>query len=259
MIALYFQIQFLLYVCCLFVGLGQGLGQFYRFSAIEVAPDHFKARAVTFVLSGGVVAAILGPLFGEVTIYTLSPDYFLSFAVMLGLGLVNQITISLVRFPPLIQSISESENKYKEIPLDNLLLKKPIQYNQSVIEICKRPSFYISCIVSTFAHTIMVILMGCVTLAMKKNGYDSLITTIVLSLHFLSMFGPGFITGYLLTFFGPLIVAFSGGILYLISLSILASGETEVNFFLGMVFLGIGWNFSFSAGTLMLSSSYKVR
>jgi hypothetical protein len=56
-IAINFKRLELIYIACFFVGLGQGLGQFYRFSAVEISPDDMKSRAVTYVLSGGILAA----------------------------------------------------------------------------------------------------------------------------------------------------------------------------------------------------------
>ena len=42
-------------------GFGFGISQHLRFAAAEVADPHAKARAISLVLAGGVVAAIVGP------------------------------------------------------------------------------------------------------------------------------------------------------------------------------------------------------
>ena len=57
----------LLFAACALVGLAQGMGQFYRFAALEVCPPHRKPLAVTLVLSGGVIAAFAGPQLAIVT------------------------------------------------------------------------------------------------------------------------------------------------------------------------------------------------
>ena len=54
--------MWLLFIGCLCVGFGQGIGQFYRFSAVEISPADYKDKAVSFVLTGGVLAAFLGPI-----------------------------------------------------------------------------------------------------------------------------------------------------------------------------------------------------
>lgn len=61
-LAMLSKVQVFLYLGCFSVGMAQGLGQFYRFTAIEVSPAHLKSRAITYVLSGGIIAAFLGKL-----------------------------------------------------------------------------------------------------------------------------------------------------------------------------------------------------
>ena len=45
----------------LLVGAYQAFAQFYRFAAREVSDDAFRPRAISLVLAGGIVAALLGP------------------------------------------------------------------------------------------------------------------------------------------------------------------------------------------------------
>ena len=49
----------------LLVGAYQAFAQFYRFAAGEVADEAFRPRAISLVLAGGIVAALLGPLIGR--------------------------------------------------------------------------------------------------------------------------------------------------------------------------------------------------
>src|SRR3546814_20444605 len=49
------------------VGAYQGFAQFYRFAAADAASPEFKSRAISYVLAGGIVAAIGGPQLGTVT------------------------------------------------------------------------------------------------------------------------------------------------------------------------------------------------
>ena len=43
------------------VGAYQSFAQFYRFAASEVANDAFRSRAISWVMAGGIVAALIGP------------------------------------------------------------------------------------------------------------------------------------------------------------------------------------------------------
>jgi MFS family permease len=50
-----------------FIGLYSGVAQFYRFSAADISPPDFKAKAVSYVLFGAVFSAILAPLIADST------------------------------------------------------------------------------------------------------------------------------------------------------------------------------------------------
>eukprot|EP00597_Dinobryon_sp_UTEXLB2267_P006100 CAMPEP_0170058828 /NCGR_PEP_ID=MMETSP0019_2-20121128/1306_1 /TAXON_ID=98059 /ORGANISM="Dinobryon sp., Strain UTEXLB2267" /LENGTH=250 /DNA_ID=CAMNT_0010263869 /DNA_START=709 /DNA_END=1461 /DNA_ORIENTATION=- len=77
-----------------------------------------------------------------------------------------------------------------------------------------------------------------------------------MELHFFAMFSPGFITGMMISRMGAFGVAMIGGIIFALSSVVLVIDTQEWNFILGMILVGIAWNFSFSAGTVMLTKSY---
>jgi hypothetical protein len=58
--------------------------------------------------------------------------------------------------------------------------------------------------------------------------------------------------------YGSLMVAFIGGFLFAGSSVVLSVGTALWNYIFGMILVGIAWNLSFSAGTVMLTSCYEV-
>lgn len=192
-----------LYIACFFIGLGQGLGQFYRFSAVELTPKELKSSAVTYVLAGGVLAAFLGPTGASYSANLFSQDYQGSFVIIAGVGILNQATIMLVKFPP---APAKTLQNVDDVP------------KRSNYEIVSQPLFIVSCAVATIAHTIMIMIMvrrhfnsvrrlfcvielSClksnVSVDMSNNGYSFDATALVMELHFFAMFSPGFISGTL--------------------------------------------------------------
>lgn len=137
----------LMFAGCFCVGLGQGLGQFYRFAAVEVASDDHKSKAVTFVLTGGVLAAFLGPSSANYTKDFFSDEYAGSFLSMGLIGLLNWAVVSLVNFPP---PLDEAE----AIAAGKGSVRK--RKSRPLMEICSTPIFILSCTVATIAHTVMV-------------------------------------------------------------------------------------------------------
>ncbi len=195
----------LLVIGCGFVGLGQGIGQFYRFSATEMTPDKLKARAVTYVLTGGVLAAFLGPVSASYSRDLFSVEYVGGFCAIGIIGICNAFVVCAVRFPKL----KAIEKKKGNESTDQLLgddaeerqsgVKEEVNNNVSAeadtpkLTITKRRDFYtiisqplfvISCLIPTSAHTMMVMLMSSVTLAMEHSGFSFSQSSIVMVMHF---------------------------------------------------------------------------
>lgn len=82
------------------LGFGVGMGQFYRFAAIDIASEEHKSWAVTTVLTGGCFAAFLGPTLGIATRDMFSQQYLGCYVIMVILGIVNLGTVMFVTFPP---------------------------------------------------------------------------------------------------------------------------------------------------------------
>lgn len=274
-----------LFLGCFCVGLSQGLGQFYRFSAVEVSPDYLKSRAVTYVLSGGIIAAFLGPTCATYTSKLLETEYLASFLFIGVFAAINQGVVLLVNFPPplvpkdILSEVSNTlvasalteeslkEHSGKSDPstgaaLENFAMRESQMSSafkiRSAREIVTQPMFIVSCTVATLAHTIMIMIMSNVSLSMDDNGDGLDKSSMTLQFHFLAMFSPGFITGSLIERYGTFSVALLGAVVFTSSSLVLAIGDAMWNYCLGMVLSGLGWNFAFSAGTVMLTSCYKV-
>ena len=104
----------------------------------------------------------------------------------------------------------------------------------------------------------MVMVMSNCSLAMNKTyGYSFNDCARVMEVHFASMFGPGFFTGKLMEAYGSFIIAMIGSMIFGLASVVFLLGTDLWNFYVGMSLLGVGWNFAFSAGTVMLTGSYR--
>jgi uncharacterized Ntn-hydrolase superfamily protein len=272
----------LIFFGCFSIGLGQGLGQFYRFSAVEVSPEYMKSRAVTYVLSGGILAAFLGPTCATYSATLLDQKYLASFSLIAGIAVLNQMVVLCVNFPPPVvpkhivsadvpnvlvasavreESAAQGNSEQSAGRMVNVVDGRESMSSmriRSAKEIVTQPMFIVACTVATLAHTIMVMMMSNVTLSMDASGYSFGKSSLTLEMHFLAMFSPGFFTGGLIQKYGTFAVAFMGAVVFAMSSFVLAVGDEFWNYSLGMVLSGLGWNFSFSAGTVMLTGCYKV-
>lgn len=209
---------------------------------MEITPDKYKSKAVTYVLSGGVIAAFLGPTLASATADGAGKKYAGCFLVMALFGVLNYVILIFIKFPK------------ADIYLNARRLHVR---SRSLMTIVTQPIFLLACAVTTIAHTVMVMIMSSCTLAMEDD-YSFRTEALVLELHFLAMFLPGFVTGALIKKHGSFIVSVWGAAVFALSAIIFGIGEKKWNFYFGMLLLGIAWNLSFSAGTIMLTDTYEV-
>lgn len=195
----------------------KGLGQFYRFAAVEITPDKYKSKSVTYVLSGGILAAVLGPTSAAYTADITGTKYVGSFITMAFMGVLNFLILYWIHFPE------------KDI---HLLAKSLGLRSRPLSTIVRQPLFIISCSIATIAHTVMVMVMSNCTLAMKED-YSFKTSTLVLEMHFLAMFLPGFWTGNLIKNHGTFIVSLAGAVIFAVSAIVFALGVSMWNYFVG--------------------------
>ncbi|KAJ1431643.1 major facilitator superfamily domain-containing protein [Ochromonadaceae sp. CCMP2298] len=252
-LALVTNVSAFLFLGCFGIGLGQGMGQFYRFASVELCPPELLKKAVTYVISGGVISAFLGPTTAQWSA-PLPPERFLGSFVAIGvIGLVHQLTINAVRFAsapaPAPAPAPASAPSYESVSNSDTI--------RSWGKIASQPMFGFSCAIATMAHTVMITLMSNVTLAIDESGYGFNTAVLVLELHFFFMFAPGFFTASLLERYGSYRVSLLGSLASALSVVVLAVDGGLVGYVIGMMLNGLGWNLSFSAGTVMLTSCYS--
>lgn len=237
-----FQANFWLFaVGMLFIGGGNGFIMQYRFAAVDNAPGDFKPRAISWVLSGGVFAAVIGPQTAIHTRELFAPVMFAgAFASVVGLAFVGAIILSFLRLP-------------KDMPQEHHADAAPAR---SLIEIFSQPRFIVAllCAVSSFA--LMSFVMTGAPLAIVGCGFTPDEATLGISWHVMAMFAPSFVTGRLIARFGKERIV-ATGLLLLVGCGLVAlSGIALWQFWLALILLGVGWNFGFIGATAMVADCY---
>ncbi|WP_428540371.1 MFS transporter [Rhodopila sp.] len=218
-------------------GLGFGIAQHLRFAAAEVADPHAKARAVSLVLAGGVVAAIIGPEMVKRT-NALIPDYvFLATYLYLPLlPVITAILLSFVQVPP--------AQKRTGVPV-------PLR------TIFARPDFITAVVSSLVGYGTMNLVMASTPLQMLMCGFGVAASADVIRAHSIAMYAPGFFTGRLIQKFGVHQIIMAGGLLVLGCVAVNVYRPPLFNtFMLALALLGVGWNFMFVGGTTILTTAY---
>lgn len=219
------------------VGAYQGFAQFYRFAAAEASNDAFRPRAISLVMAGGVVAALLGPALGRIGAALVRPEYagsflLLAFVSLLAVGVLTGVRVA----APKPQRGSEE--------------------GRPLLRIVSQPKYLVALFGAATGYGIMILAMTATPLAMTHHRHGLADATLVIQLHVLGMFLPSFFTGSLIARFGVLKVMLAGIGLFAGHVLLSLSGTGLASFASALVLLGVGWNFLYVGGTAMLTETY---
>jgi MFS family permease len=226
----------------LIIGLGGAFVQQFRFAAADNAPPAFKAKAISFVLAGGVITAILGP---QIVIFTremLAPVMFAgSFASIIGLAAVGAIVLTFLRSRDAVGAVASGVSEPAR-PLG---------------EIIRQPLFAVGLICAVGTYALMSFVMTGAPLAMVGCGFSADEATLGISWHVMAMFAPSFFTGRLIARFGKETIVAAGLALLIACALVALSGIQLWQFWTALILLGLGWNFGFIGATAMVAETYR--
>jgi MFS family permease len=226
------------------MGVGLAVIQQYRFAAMEsVSPDRM-ASAASFVLLGGLVAAILGPELAQFGESVFEVPFSGSFFLLAFICLASAACLFFY------QTMGVSQGKKDEsVSTDG----------RSLLCIMRAPIFWVAVLASAIGYAVMSYIMTATPVNMHMMMHHSLEDTKwVIQSHILAMYLPSFFSGRLIARFGPGRIMVTGLILYGICIAIALSGQQVMHFWGSLLMLGLGWNFLFVSGTVLLPQSYKM-
>ncbi|MGH6726171.1 MAG: MFS transporter [Pseudolabrys sp.] len=219
-------------------GLYAAAHQSYRFAAADTASEAFRPKVVSWVLAGGVFAAVIGP---QLVIFTkdLLPPYMFaaSYLGQSACALIAAAVLVFVKIPPLPARRADNA--------------RPLP------EIVRNPRFIVAAACGIASYTMMNIVMTSAPLAMVGCGHSVTDATLGIQWHVLAMYAPSFITGGLIVRFG--VERITGIGLGLIALTAVVgiAGVTVAHFWTALVLLGLGWNLAFIGATNMVAKCYR--
>lgn len=225
----------------LLTGIYMSAQGFYRFAAIDNASEAFRPKAISYVLAGGLLAAIIGPQLVKVTAHAMAVPYLATYLTVIGLNIGGSFVFLLLK-------TSKAQEKN-----DNM---GPIRSRK---ELLRDPKIAVAMICGMVSYSLMNLMMTSTPLAVVGCGYGEDTAADVVSSHVLAMFLPSFITGHLIARFGVEKIIATGLIFLCISCCAALSGLAVSNFFAALTLLGLGWNFGFVGATTMLADAYRPR
>jgi MFS family permease len=220
-------------------GMFQATSGFYRFAAVEGATDDLKPIAISWVLAGGVVAAVAGTLISSGTADLFAPFTFAgSYLASAIIALVAIFVLFLLNLPkPTAEEISGERRPWSEL--------------------MRQPRLIVAMVTAIISYAMMNFVMTAAPIAMIGCGFTKFDASWVLQWHVLAMFVPSFFTGHLIKAWGVertiaigMVLLFAAGVVGILDIKF-------GNFAVALILLGLGWNFGFIGGTTMLTTAYR--
>lgn len=237
-----FRMDFVLFVVGLLtIGFGGAFVQQFRFAAADSAPPQFKAKAISYVLGGGLITAILGPQIVILTNDLFAPTLFAGpFVAIIGLALGGMAILALLREKPRSEASATAPEPARPL-----------------WQIVSQPTFVVGLLCGVSTYALMSFVMTGAPLAMVGCGFSTEEATLGISWHVMAMFGPSFFTGRLITRFSAEAVIAAGLVLLIGCAGVALSGIALWQFWTTLILLGLGWNFGFIGATAMVAQTYR--
>jgi MFS family permease len=209
----------------------------YRFAAAELALPEWREKAVSLVMAGGLLGAVLGPNLAQYTRTVMSVPFAGAYIALAGVALLSMAVLSFIEFPP-------------------APAKKSAQGGRPLREIMRQPAFIVAAATGALGYGVMNLLMAATPLAMQQCNLPFSDVALVLEWHVIGMFAPGFFTGHLIKRFGTLPIMGVGVALNAACIGVALTGVDLHQFLIALFLLGVGWNFLFTGSTTLSLQTY---
>ena len=221
------------------VGVYQGFAQFYRFAAAEAASDEFRSRAISLVLTGGIVAAVAGPHLGALT-RDLTPAPFAG--SFLGVTVLGVAAIVVLAFTPLASPSTAEPGSEPPRPMRVIM---------------RQPRFIAAVGGAAAGAAVMITVMTAAPLSMVGHHHGVGDAASVVQWHVLAMFIPSFFTGWLIKRFGIAPLMLVGVGLLFAEMTVAMIGADFLSYVSALILLGLGWNLLYVGGSTLLTETYR--
>lgn len=223
-----------------FTGIYMSAQGFYRFAAADTASDDFRPKAISYVMAGGLLSAIIGPQLVKVTSQAFVIPFLGTYLAVVAINVIGSLIF-------LFLDIPRPEAPSADAPR-----------GRSRWELLTTPRIAVAVICATVSYALMNLVMTSTPLAVVGCGFTENNAADVVSGHVLAMFVPSFFTGHLIARFGVEKVM-GAGIVILAGAGVVGLQGVELeNFFVALILLGVGWNFGFIGATTMLAGAHEA-
>jgi MFS family permease len=216
-----------------FMGCYQATALYYRFAAADSVPDApQKSSAIGWVLNGGIIAAVLGPLLAGYSLHWFSVDYLGSY---MAVALIAALAI------PVFFIMTLPGRQFSPLAPVSLAL------------VLAQPKARAAMLFCAGGYAMMMLVMLASPLAMHSCGFGARDAASVIQWHLLGMFAPSLVTGKLIARFGVMPIAFVGCAILVVGCVVALMGIALTHFHWALMLVGVGWNFMYIGGSTLIT------
>ncbi len=214
---------------------------FYRFAAADTASESYRPKAISYVMAGGLAAAIVGPQLVKLTADAYVIPFIGTYVAIIGLNVAGAFLFFALDIPkPPPPSPEEGAGRTRW-------------------ELITTPRIAVAVICATVTYALMNLVMTSTPLAVVGCGYTTNNAADIVTAHVLAMYVPSFFTGHLIARFGAQRIMALGLLILGGAGGVALSGVALENFFAALILLGLGWNFGFIGATSMLAEEHSAQ
>lgn len=228
------------------LGLSTAFSRQLRFAAAESVEPQYAGRAISFVLSGSIGGAVLGP-----TLASGGVSWFSGIAHAGGLS-VQALLFAAVSLAYLgLRGARSSEPETVGLP--------PLEAARPLRVVATQPVFVVALLCGVVSYLVMSLIMTATPLSMHVlDGFTLDQTAGVVRTHVLGMYVPALVAGWLVDRAGAGKVAHAGALTLAVCIVIGLAGHAYMHYWWSMLLLGVGWNFLYTSGTTLLTRTYRA-
>jgi MFS family permease len=216
------------------LGIAHGCASFYRYAATDCAAEDDKPKAISYVLAGGLMAALFGPEIARNTVDWV-PGYLYAgcyFSVSM-VQIIALLALAGVKIPKPVESRSGGR------PLGVF---------------AKNPVYIVGMVCAAIGFSLMTYLMTATPLQVVNVAQlGTSANATIIQWHVVAMFAPSFFTGSLIQRFGIIKILSAGLVAYIAAIVMALAGDKFTHYFTTLFLLGLGWNFLYIGGSTLVA------
>ncbi len=232
------------------MGSAQAALQLGRFAAAEVSPPALRGRAISNVVLGGTVGAIMGPLLvGPMGVWSTQlglPELTGAYAASAGMFVLALLVVFILLRP-------DPRDVGRQLALNATDTADTTARPLGVI--LRQPAVIAAVSAMVFGQVVMVMLMVITALHMSHHGHALTSISAVISSHTLGMYAFSVLSGRLTDRWGRAPVILAGAATLLLACLLAPLSPQVLPLAVSLFLLGLGWNFCFVGGSSLLSDN----